>query len=322
MKDVVILIPVYDPNEKIMQEFLEKLEKKFKNIVFIDDGCSQKYQKYLESLKEKYPVLKHHINLGKGRGIKNGLNYILNNYPKVKAIVTADCDGQHSPKDIQKVAEMTMNNENSLILGVRDFNNTSVPFKSRYGNILTKNIMYNLLGMKISDTQTGLRGMSPSVAQKLLEVEGEKYEYETNVLINCEEKNTPIKEVVIDTIYIDDNATSHFNPVQDSYRIYKLFTKYLLVVLLAYLIETITFSFFLSSKINIIVSSLLIIKIASFLFVKLVNKFASIYIYLVSTFLTFLCIVFLPSNLILIFKILLDIILVVICLLINNNQNG
>lgn len=322
MKDVVVLIPVYDPNEKIMQEFLDKLEKKFKNIVFIDDGCSKKYQKYLESLKEKYPVLKHHINLGKGRGIKNGLNYILNNYPKVKAIVTADCDGQHSPKDIQKVAEMTMDNENSLILGVRDFNNASVPFKSRYGNILTKNIMYNLLGMKISDTQTGLRGMSPSVAQKLLEVEGEKYEYETNVLINCEEKNIPIKEVVIDTIYIDDNATSHFNPVEDSYRIYKLFTKYLLVVLLAYLIETITFSFFLSSKINIIVSSLLIIKIASFLFVKLVNKFASIYIYLVSTFLTFLCIVFLPSNLILIFKILLDIILVVICLLINNNQNG
>ena len=322
MKDVVVLIPVYDPNEKIMQEFLDKLEKKFKNIVFIDDGCSKKYQKYLESLKEKYPVLKHHINLGKGRGIKNGLNYILNNYPKVKAIVTADCDGQHSPKDIQKVAEMTMDNENSLILGVRDFNNASVPFKSRYGNILTKNIMYNLLGMKISDTQTGLRGMSPSVAQKLLEVEGEKYEYETNVLINCEEKNIPIKEVVIDTIYIDDNATSHFNPVEDSYRIYKLFTKYLLVVLLAYLIETITVSFFLSSKINIIVSSLLIIKIASFLFVKLVNKFASIYIYLVSTFLTFLCIVFLPSNLILIFKILLDIILVVICLLINNNQNG
>ena len=48
-KDVVVLIPVYDPNEKIMQEFLDKLAKSFANIVFINDGCNKKHDKYMNN---------------------------------------------------------------------------------------------------------------------------------------------------------------------------------------------------------------------------------------------------------------------------------
>ena len=89
-KDIVVLIPVYDPNEEIMDTFLEKLTKKFENIVFINDGCSEKHDKYMKRLAKKYPVVKHNVNLGKGRGLKNGINYILNNYskPEIKHLLT------------------------------------------------------------------------------------------------------------------------------------------------------------------------------------------------------------------------------------------
>lgn len=241
-KDVVVLIPVYNPDEKIMDKFLDELTKKFKNIVFVNDGCSKKHKKYMDSLEEKYPVVKHNINLGKGRGLKNGINYILNNYSKCKVIVTADCDGQHSVKDIIHVANVAKEYDDSLILGVRDFSKSQVPFRSRFGNVLTRNVLCSFVGVRVSDTQTGLRGMSLDVARDLVDIPGERYEYETNVLIESKNRNILTKEVIIDTIYIDKNETSHFNPVKDSLRIYKLFTSYLLFSLIAYLVEVLVFA--------------------------------------------------------------------------------
>ena len=241
-KDVVVLIPVYNPNEEIMQEFLDKLTKKFTNIVFINDGCSKKHDKFMNNLAKSYPVVKHSVNLGKGRGLKNGINYILENFSKAKVIVTADCDGQHSVKDIKKCSDIAKKNMDALVLGVRDFSDNLVPRRSKFGNVITRNVLYSFVGVKVSDTQTGLRAMSLNIAKKLIDVDGERYEYETNCLIETKSRNIPIKEVVIETIYINNNETSHFNPVKDSIRVYKLFASYLLFTLLAYIIETVIFA--------------------------------------------------------------------------------
>lgn len=247
-KDIVVLIPVYNPNEKIMDTFLKELTKNFENIVFVNDGCSKKHDKYMNNLAKKYPMIKHCKNLGKGRGLKNGINYIINNYPKAKVIVTADCDGQHSVSDIKKCAEVAKKNLDSLILGVRDFSDKLVPRRSKFGNCITRNVLYSFVGPKISDTQTGLRAMSLEIALELMDVSGERYEYETNVLIETKEKNIPVKEVIIETIYINNNETSHFNPIKDSARVYRLFASYIFVVLLSYIIEN--FIFFKTYNIN------------------------------------------------------------------------
>lgn len=244
-KEAVILIPCYNPDEKIMDNFIKELGKKYQNIVLIDDGCSKEHEAYFKKLEKKYPIVKHYKNYGKGRGIKNGLNFILNNYPDCKAIITADCDGQHSIKDITKIYEETVNNPNSLILGTRNFESENVPFKSRYGNKITRNIFKIFVGLTISDTQTGLRGMSQKVAEAMLSISGERYEYETNVLIACKTEDIPIVEVPIKTIYIEENRTSHFNPIKDSIMIYKLFIKYIIVALSSFFIDIFLFSLFL-----------------------------------------------------------------------------
>ncbi len=244
-KNAVVLIPCYNPDEKIMNTFIEELGSVYQNIVFVNDGCSKEHDTYFKKLEKKYPVIKHYKNYGKGRGIKNGLNYILNNYPDCKAIITADCDGQHSIQDITKVFKATLKNPKALILGTRNFDDENVPFKSRYGNKITRNIFKIFVGLSISDTQTGLRGMSKNVAEEMLTISGERYEYETNVLIACKTEEIPIVEVPIETIYIEENRTSHFNPIKDSIMIYKLFIKYIIVALSSFFIDILLFSLFL-----------------------------------------------------------------------------
>lgn len=322
-KYAVIVIPIYNPNEKITEDFLKDLTKKFSNIIFVNDGCSSEYDEFFEKLEKKYPVIKHSVNLGKGRGLKNSINYILNNYPEYSIIVAADCDGQHSVEDIEKCYEEAKNNPDSLILGCRDFEQSDVPFKSRYGNKITRNILKKFVGQGVSDTQTGLRAMSLDVAKKLIDVLGERYEYETNVLISCKRLNIPIREVTIKTIYIDNNGTSHFNPIKDSVRIYKFFGKYLLVSLFAYLIENILFGRLLQIDMNMYIAIplfMLISKIISNVIIYSLNKHVVIIDSIVALILSSIVLMFyipISGNYILI-KVIVDFILILYSIFIHN----
>ncbi|MCI9279210.1 MAG: glycosyltransferase [Bacilli bacterium] len=246
MKEVVVIIPAYKPDKKIMSAFMEKLEKNFEKIVIIDDGSGEEYQSFFQEYHKKgITVLRNHINLGKGRAIKYAFNYCLNTYDTMVGTVTADCDGQHSVEDIKKCCQSLIKNPESLIIGTRNFDLENVPFKSRYGNKITRNMFSIFVGIKITDTQSGLRAFGKSTMKKFLDVSGERYEYETNMLIACKEKEIKIEEVPIKTIYIGENETSHFNPIRDSILIYKLFIKYIMASLSSFLVDILLFTLFL-----------------------------------------------------------------------------
>ena len=252
MKNVFVIIPSLNPEKELFVPFINDLKKQFGYIIVIDDGSVKSTKELFDEVEDKNViVLKHFINYGKGRAIKTALNYILNTYDKIDAIVTADCDGQHAVSDIKACAEASIKHQRSYVLGVRDFKASNVPFKSRFGNLLTRNIMRFFVGLNITDTQTGLRAMSKEVAVKLLLAKGERYEYETNTLIMCKELNIPLKEVKIDTIYLDDNKRSHFNPLKDGLRIYKLFVKYIIGSLSSFVLDILLFALFFSIITNV-----------------------------------------------------------------------
>ena len=121
---------------------------------------------------------------GKGRALKDGLKYFLNleNKDDFVGIITADCDGQHLIKDINKLYNEMQNTDKALFLGTRNFSEDKIPPKSKFGNRVTSNIFKLLYGTRISDTQTGLRGISSSLIEAFSNVSGERYEYETNIL--------------------------------------------------------------------------------------------------------------------------------------------
>ncbi len=242
MENIFIVIPTLDPDEEIMLKFINELVKEFKNILVINDGSKEIHDKFFKSLEKRHiEVLKHYKNLGKGRALKNGFNYLLNKYNDIEGVVTCDCDGQHSVKDIKKCAKMLLNNKDKLILGVRNFDSENVPEKSKYGNKITRNIFKIFIGLDISDTQTGLRAFSKNLMEEFLDLSGERYEYETNMLIECKNENIKIREVEIETIYLNSNANSHFNPLKDSIMIYKLFMKYFMASFSSFILDIILF---------------------------------------------------------------------------------
>ena len=149
MKNVFVVIPTLSPDEKVFLPFMSKLVNEFPNVIVVNDGSSKKYNKVFDKLDKRCILLNHYVNLGKGRALKTAINYILNNYDKVDAIVTADSDGQHRVEDIKACAEASINNPNAYVLGCRNIKGSNVPFKSKYGNLITRNVMKLFVGISI-----------------------------------------------------------------------------------------------------------------------------------------------------------------------------
>ena len=274
MKDIFVIIPTLNPNKEILDEFLNKLQKEFKNVLVYDDGCREEYRDYFKKMEKKgIIVLHHYINLGKGRAMKDAFNYILNEYPDVKGVVTADSDGQHSVEDIKKCAKKVIENPSALILGCRDFDQKHVPARNRFGNKMTRRVLKLFVGVGVTDTQTGLRGLSREVMMKFMTSSGDRFEYETNQLIDTITKDVPIIEVPIETIYINGNTESHFNPIKDSLAIYKLFIKYIFASVSSFVIDIALFAIFskmITGKYNIFIATV-IARIISSVYNYLVN---------------------------------------------------
>jgi len=208
----------------------------------VDDGSGPDFRDLFARVAELPGVelLRHATNLGKGAALKTGLNYALCKYPDLIGIVTADADGQHHPDDIARVGESLAAHPDSLVLGCRTFRG-EVPLRSRIGNVATSAIMHALMGRKISDTQTGLRGIPAAVAPRLLKLEANGYEFELEMLLSAHRWGTPIVEEPIRTIYQPGNPSSHFNPIVDSMKIYFILLRFGSVSFLTALLDNLVF---------------------------------------------------------------------------------
>jgi len=273
-KRIVVLIPSLNPNEYLIK-YIENLIKSNNNIdiVIIDDGSKDELKyifKKLDKIK-RCTVLTHAVNLGKGRALKTGFNYFINNYKKndVIGLITADSDGQHDIEDILKINKKLSNlNKESLILGTRNFNENNVPIKSKTGNKITTFVFKLLYGKKINDTQTGLRGLTYDLVKKCITIKGERFEYEINMLIEVVRDNVDIIELPIKTIYFNNNSETHFNPIKDSIKIYSVmlssFIKFILSSISSFIIDITLFTIIYSLIHNILLSTIIARLISSF----------------------------------------------------------
>jgi glycosyltransferase involved in cell wall biosynthesis len=244
MMQIALLIPIYQPTEAAVR-FLSAFEKgDFAKVVVVDDGSGEKFAPLFQkiALLPDFEVLSYPTNGGKGHAIKYGFSYILAHYPDVGGIVTADGDGQHAKKDILQVRDALNANPTSLIMGVRDFSGKNVPTHNRLGNKFSAGYFHLATGVKLSDTQTGLRGIPSCLDHLAVTTHGERYDYEMNFLLDAV-KETALVQVFIATIY-DGNKSSHFHPFRDSYRIYKTPILYLLVAVASWGIDLGLFTLF------------------------------------------------------------------------------
>ena len=239
-----VLIPSLEPDERLPKYVDSLIEAGFGLILIVNDGSSKEYDPIFDSVaaKERCHVLKHEVNRGKGQALRTGIEYI-RDHTTLEGVITADADGQHTAPDTLKLAERLEKGHRELLLGSRDFSrkNKNIPARSSFGNRVTSSVFALLYGHWLPDTQTGLRAVERACFDDLLAVTGDRFEYEMNMLIYCATNKIAFQIIPIETIYLEENKSSHFHPLRDSWRIYKLllgsFFRYSAASIISFLVD-------------------------------------------------------------------------------------
>ena len=246
--NATIVIPSYEPEERLLRYVDELAERGFERIVIVDDGSGEQYRKIFDDLAARAfcTVLRHERNRGKGMALKTAFAHISGNPDGSCGIVTADSDGQHSPEDCVRMAEALSSGGESVFIGVRVFSLGKIPFRSWIGNRWASFAFALVHGRWLSDTQTGLRAFPLSALPMLMSVEGDRYEYEMAVLARIAHRRIGFHEVPIATLYEDRaNSTSHFRVIRDSVRIYATLLRFAGSSFLSFLVDYGLFNLFI-----------------------------------------------------------------------------
>lgn len=251
MDDYFILIPAYEPDDTLFG-LVKDLQSKSGypearlHVLVVDDGSRGPEAKavlaQLEDLADRTKeggdpaaegqaegtesafnlmILHHPQNRGKGAALRTGLAYLGQFGKKPGVLVLMDADGQHKVDDALHLAHRCLYGANGLYLGSRHFSG-KIPLRSKTGNRLTRQIFTLMTGRRVTDTQTGLRAFCTAYIPKLCKISGDHYEYEMRMLLEFAADRIPIYEIPIETVYENNNASSHFHAVRDSIRIYRV----------------------------------------------------------------------------------------------------
>ena len=213
--DAAVLIPAYQPCGRLA-DLVSELRRDFSRILVVDDGSTEG-RDVIDSLGVE--IVTHPRNMGKGAALRTGISAILERWPDISGAVTADADGQHLAKDIVRVAKRLVEDASHgtvrLVLGVRRIGREA-PFKSRFANEWTRILFRFFAGYAASDTQTGLRGIPAALFERVASLPGDRYDFETRMLVDAKGHPSLPVEIPIETIYIDGNKSSHFRPFADT----------------------------------------------------------------------------------------------------------
>jgi glycosyltransferase involved in cell wall biosynthesis len=220
----VTLIPAYEPDDNLVR-LVASIRAGTGTVVVIDDGSGREHAQTFDAVRALGgDVIGYPVNRGKGHALKHGFAHIAARYPG-SDVVCADGDGQHTVGDLRLVADELLDHRDSVVLGARRFDG-EVPAKSRFGNDLTRVVFRCATGRHLQDTQTGLRGYPAWMLGWLLSIDGARYEYEMEVLLAAKRAGIGFREVPVQTVYLDGNASSHFRPIRDSIRVYVTFLRF------------------------------------------------------------------------------------------------
>lgn len=263
-KNVAAVIPVFNP-EPGLKTLATSLLELYDTVLVVDDGSIENKEDF-NLLPRGITIIRHEVNRGKGRAIKTAIAWLKENRPNIAAAVFVDGDGQHRISDVANVVDRSLET-NRAVLGVRDFFKAGVPFRSRLGNIVTAFLVRLMYRIPIYDTQTGLRAIPGRLFNMMLDIEGERFEYEMRLFGMLADFKEVLEQVPIETIYIASNRASHFRPIRDTIRIYRglfggRFLKFIASSLIGFLVDNVVFTvlvwmfglFAISRSFNIFVS--------------------------------------------------------------------
>jgi len=247
----VIAIPAYEP-DKTLLALVQALRCEGEPAIIVVNDDTRKQAALFDELRTLagVTVLHHPKNLGKGAALKTAMGYFLEHFKEANHLITADADGQHCPQDIMALQRTATEKPDTLYMGTRQFGD-DIPWRSRFGNRLTRSLFKFLIGQQLSDTQSGLRAIPRTFIPALLQLKSTGYDFELDMLVQAAKQNVELLEMPIRTIYEPGNPSSHFKILSDSVRIYFVFLRFCALAVTTGLLDLSIFSlsFYLSNNI-------------------------------------------------------------------------
>jgi len=213
----LILIPCYNTHE-YLNDLISLLRSHSHNVILvIDDGSSPALN--IEDFKDNDLILRrNNVNKGKGFSLMVGFNYAIEN--DFSHVITIDGDMQHDPTEVNKF--INYDEQIDFLIGYRKFSKP-MPFSRIISNTITSKIISILKSKNINDSQCGYRRYKMDIIKDFTFKEN-GYLFESEILLNCINKNTTIHNMNIKVIY--DGSPSHINKVEDSIGFIRLILRY------------------------------------------------------------------------------------------------
>lgn len=206
-----VIVPIYNES-RFIKKFLETFpEKHLRHLILVDDGSSDDTAKIVEKNYPEIILLKHKINIGKGKSMETGAIKAIKG--KADVLIFMDGDLQHKASDINRFLKAFINHpEIDIIFGARTIGRTMrlIPFIGNKFLTICTNLLFHYF---LNDTQCGFRGFRAKVFPKL-KWKSNGYSVETEMIINAAKNRIPYKEIPIETIYLDHyKGTSVFDGI-------------------------------------------------------------------------------------------------------------
>jgi glycosyltransferase involved in cell wall biosynthesis len=225
---VCVIIPTYN-NAATLQKVIQNVSVYTNNIIVVNDGSSDNTPDILSQFPSVH-LITYQPNAGKGWALRQGFDAAVKlNY---QYAISIDSDGQHFAYDLPAFINQLMVDQNAVIIGARNMNQSTVPGGSNFGNKFSNFWFKVETGITAPDTQSGYR-LYPLEPIKKMHFFSKKYEFEIEVLVRLAWSGVKVVSVPVTVYYAPKEArVSHFRPYKDFFRISVLNT---LLVLIAFL---------------------------------------------------------------------------------------
>lgn len=206
---IFVVMPAYN-EESTIAGVMEELFKRGFNLVVVDDGSSDETYKAAENAGrlhgDQFHLYKHLLNRGLGGALRTGIEAAILHDAEI--IVTFDADGQHDPDDVMRVCKPIIDGEADVVVGVRDFEH--MPDSKKFGNTVMNIITWLFYGIKVKDSQSGLRAFKREAAM-MIDINARDYGVSSEIVGEIRRHKLNLKEVPMKTIYTDYSMTKGTN---------------------------------------------------------------------------------------------------------------
>ena len=220
-ENIIVVIPSYN-EARTIGVIVRNIVAMDMSVLVIDDGSIDATERV--ALDNGAMVLRHKRNLGKGFSIRQGIKYVLEK-TTFEWIIMMDGDGQHHTEDIPILIAATQSKDVDIVTGNRMQQTREMPSLRYWTNKFMSSVISGICRQNIPDTQCGYRLIKVSALKKI-KLLSEKYDIESEILIEGARNGFKIKSVPIQTIYGEE--TSAIKPVRDTIRFFSLVLKHYL----------------------------------------------------------------------------------------------